>query len=54
MPGVMAPPRYSPAAEMASKVVAVPKSTTMRRAAVQVEAATALAMRSAPTSLGLS
>ena len=29
MPGTMAPPRYSPAAEIASKVVAVPKSTTM-------------------------
>ena len=29
MPGTIAPPRYSPAAEMASKVVAVPRSTTM-------------------------
>ncbi len=28
IPGAMAPPRYSPRAEMASKVVAVPKSTT--------------------------
>lgn len=28
-PGLMTPPRYSPAAEMASNVVAVPKSTTM-------------------------
>ncbi len=30
MPGLMAPPRYSPLAETASKVVAVPKSMTMR------------------------
>ena len=29
MPGAMAPPRYSPVPEMASKVVAVPRSTTM-------------------------
>ena len=29
MPGTMAPPRYSPLAEIASKVVAVPKSTTI-------------------------
>ena len=29
MPGQMTPPRYSPAAEIASKVVAVPKSTTI-------------------------
>ena len=29
MPGAMAPPRYSPRGETASKVVAVPKSTTM-------------------------
>jgi hypothetical protein len=29
MPGAMAPPRYSPLAETASNVVAVPKSTTM-------------------------
>ena len=28
-PGQITPPRYSPRAEMASKVVAVPKSTTM-------------------------
>ena len=29
MPGAMAPPRYSPAADTASKVVAVPKSSRM-------------------------
>ena len=29
MPGQMTPPMYSPAAEMASNVVAVPKSTTI-------------------------
>ena len=34
MPGAMAPPRYSPASETASKVVAVPKSTTMHGPAV--------------------
>ena len=37
MPGKMAPPRYSPLAEMASKVVAVPKSTTIDRPAEEVE-----------------
>ena len=30
MPGMMAPPRYSPRSEVASMVVAVPKSTTMQ------------------------
>ena len=29
MPGAMAPPRYSPLADTASQVVAVPKSATM-------------------------
>ncbi len=29
MPGQMTPPRYSPRAEMQSKVVAVPKSTAI-------------------------
>ena len=29
MPGKIAPPRYSPFSEMTSKVVAVPKSTTI-------------------------
>ena len=37
MPGKMAPPRYSPLAEIASNVVAVPKSTTIDRAAEEVE-----------------
>ena len=54
MPGKMAPPRYSPLAEMASKVVAVPKSTTMVGPPNRSKAATASAIRSAPTSLGLS
>ena len=34
MPGAITPPRYSPASEIASKVVAVPKSTTMQGLAV--------------------
>jgi hypothetical protein len=54
MPGKMAPPRYSPLAEMASNVVAVPKSTTTTGPPNRSKAATASAMRSAPTSLGLS
>ena len=37
MPGAIAPPRYSPLADTASKVVAVPKSTTIARAAVQLD-----------------
>ena len=54
MPGAIAPPRYSPAADTASNVVAVPKSTTIARAAVELTAASALTTRSVPTSLGLS
>ena len=54
MPGQMTPPRYSPSAEMASNVVAVPKSTTMVGAPAgrpySSNAATPLTMRSAPTS----
>ena len=50
----MAPPRYSPASETASKVVAVPKSTTMHGPPKRRRAATALAIRSAPSSCGLS
>ena len=52
MPGQITPPRYSPPREMTSKVVPVPKSTTMTgpSASVCSRAATALTMRSAPTS----
>ena len=41
-------------AEMASHVVAVPKSTTIAPARKRSYAATALTMRSAPTSRGFS
>ena len=54
MPGKIAPPRYSPLADTASKVVAVPKSTTIVGPPKRSKAATASAMRSAPTSFGLS
>jgi hypothetical protein len=54
MPGQITPPRYSPAVEMTSKVVPVPKSTTISGTVPGVpyfaHAATALTMRSAPTS----
>ena len=53
-PGAMAPPRYSPFELTTSKFVAVPKSTTIRAERYRVQAATALTMRSAPTSRGLS
>ena len=54
MPGAIAPPRYSPLADTASKVVAVPKSTTMHGPPKSSTAASALTTRSVPTSLGLS
>jgi hypothetical protein len=54
MPGAMTPPRYTPSPPMTSKVVAVPKSTTMHALFQRSKAATALTMRSAPTSRGLS
>ncbi len=54
MPGAMAQPNSSPLAEMASKVVAVPKSITTNGPPYTSKAATALTMRSAPTSRGLS
>ena len=54
MPGAMTPPRYSADSETASKVVAVPKSTTMHGPPWRRWAATALTMRSAPSSRGLS
>ena len=54
MPGASTPPRYSPRAETASKLIAVPKSTTMHGPPYLSKAATLLTMRSAPTSCGLS
>ena len=54
MPGAMALPSSSPRAEMASTVVAVPKSTTTVGPPKRSYAATALTTRSAPTSRGLS
>ena len=53
-PGAMTPPMYSPLGLMTSHVVAVPKSTTMQPALISSNAATALTMRSAPTSRGFS
>ena len=54
MPGTITPPAYSPLAVTTSNVVAVPKSTTIEAPLMRSVAATALAMRSAPTSFGLS
>ena len=54
MPGKIAPPRYSPFSLIASIVFAVPKSTTIDGPPYRSYAATALAMRSGPTSFGLS
>ena len=54
MPGASTPPTYSPAAETASKFVEVPKSTAMQGPPERASAATALTMRSGPTSRGLS
>lgn len=45
-------PTYSPRAEITSKVVAVPKSTTMAGPPCRWTAASALTMRSVPTSRG--
>ncbi len=54
-PGAIAPPRYSPFADTASTVMAVPKSTITLCCPGNIAcAATALAIRSAPTSRGLS
>ena len=53
-PGAMAPPRYSPAAEITSKVMAVPASTTMAAVPKSRWTATVFAMRSAPVSSGVS
>ena len=54
MPGEIAPPTYSPRGLTTSKVVAVPKSTTMAGPSYRLAAASALTTRSAPTSRGLS
>jgi hypothetical protein len=53
-PGAMAPPRYSPRAEMTSNFVAVPKSTTMHGPPYFSKAAMESHKRSAPSSVGLS
>ena len=50
----MAPPRNSPLPDMTPKVVAVPKSIKMQGPPYSSHAATALAMRSEPSSRGLS
>ena len=54
-PGQMTPPRYSPFADTASNVVAVPKSTTIigRPLPYVANAAMLLTTRSAPTSRGV-
>ncbi len=54
IPGQMMPPRYSPLDEIASRIVAVPKSMITRGAPYLFTAATACAMRSGPTSFGFS
>src|SRR2546425_12739567 len=51
-PGAMAPPRYSPAAVTAQKVVAVPKSTMMIGPPYRREAPPPVANRAAPTPRG--
>src|SRR2546427_9687033 len=52
-PGAMAPPRYSPAAVTAQKVVAVPKSTMMMGPPYWREAAAALAVPAPPPPRGV-
>ncbi len=54
MPGAMTPPRKTPSAVMQSKVVAVPRSTTMVSRPYRRAAARVLAIRSAPTVSGSS
>ena len=54
MPGTITPPAYSPSPVTTSNVVAVPKSTTMQGPPTASNAATALTIRSAPTSCGFS
>ncbi len=53
-PGAMTPPMNRPSAVMQSKVVAVPKSTTIVSRANSVNAASVLTTRSAPTVRGSS
>ena len=54
IPGASAPPTNSPLALAASKLVEVPKSTTMAGPPYRWTAATVFMMRSLPTSFGLS
>ena len=54
MPGASAPPTNSPRSLTASKLVDVPKSTTMAGPPYRWTAATVFMIRSLPTSLGLS
>jgi hypothetical protein len=54
MPGANAPPRNSPRELMTSKLVVVPKSTTIDGPPKRVYAASVFTTRSAPTSFGLS
>src|SRR5262249_37249990 len=54
IPGASTPPTYSPSGETTSKLVDVPKSTTMHGAPYRSTAATAFAIRSGPTSRGSS
>src|SRR2546425_10603107 len=52
-PGAMEPPRYSPAAVTAQKVVAVPKSTMMIGPPYRRVAAAAVTIRAPPHSRGV-
>jgi hypothetical protein len=54
IPGASAPPTNSPRALTASKLVEVPKSTTMAGPPYRCTAASEFMIRSLPTSLGLS
>ena len=53
-PGAITPPRNSPASDTTSKLVPVPKSTTIAGPPNIVNAASVFTTRSAPTSRGLS
>ena len=54
IPGDIAPPKYFPDSVIASKTVAVPKSTIILLLEYKVFAATASHIRSEPTSDGIS
>src|SRR5665213_1705579 len=54
MPGARTPPRNSPVADTTSKLVDVPKSTTIAGPPCNVNPASVFTIRSAPTSFGLS